>query len=75
MLYVRGAQIAFTEGRLHQHKTIEHMYTHTDLQRVPSEGAGEAERVALSQNARRRNNSHCGCNCGERERMRGGGRR
>ena len=51
-----------------QNKTLEH--THTDLQRVPGDRAGEAERVALSQNASRRNNSHCGCNCGERERER-----
>lgn len=40
----------------------------TDSQWVPSDRAGEAERVTLSQDARRRNNSHHGCNCGETKR-------
>lgn len=39
--------------------------TSTHLQWVSSDGAGEAEWVALSQNARGRNNFHWGCNCGE----------
>lgn len=51
--------------------TNRHKNTHADLQRVPRDRAGEAERVALSQNTRRRNNSHCGCNCGETQRERG----
>lgn len=50
--------------------TNTHKNTHADLQRVPRDRAGEAERVALSQNTRRRNNSHCGCNCGETQRER-----
>lgn len=45
---------------------------HTDLQWVPSDRAGEAERVTFSQDARRRNNSHCGCNCEETKREGGG---
>lgn len=40
----------------------------TDSQWVPSDRTGEAERVTLSQDARRRNNSHHGCNCGETKR-------